>query len=114
MFRFETISPESLGIPSESLLAFIEKEKEHSIEMHSLQILRHQKRCLEAYWTPYNREAAHILFSFSKSLTSTAVGFAEQEGLLSLDEKLIDIFPEESPENPSEISGKQTSGASLR
>jgi len=102
MFRFETVSPESLGIPSESLLAFIEKEKEHSIEMHSLQILRHQKRCLEAYWAPYNRDAAHILFSFSKSLTSTAVGFAEQEGLLSLDEKLVDIFPDESPENPSD------------
>ena len=102
MFQFETVSPESLGIPSESILAFIEKEKAHSIEMHSLQVLRHGKRCFEGYWAPYHRDAAHILFSFSKSLTSTAIGFAEQEGILSLDEKLIDIFPDEAPENPSE------------
>ena len=27
MFCFETVSPESLGIPSESILAFIEKGK---------------------------------------------------------------------------------------
>ncbi len=44
----------------------------------------------------------HIMFSFSKSLASTAIGFAEQEGLLSLDDRLVDIFPEKVPENPGE------------
>ena len=42
------------------------------------------------------------MFSFSKSLTSTAIGFARQEGILSLEEKLVDIFPDKLPENPSE------------
>ena len=74
MFNFETVSPESLGIPSSSILAFIEREKEHSIEMHSLQILRHGKRCFFGVWAPYEKDDAHILFSFSKALTSTAIG----------------------------------------
>lgn len=44
----------------------------------------------------------HPVYSFSKSLTAAAIGFAEQEGLLSLEERLVDIFPELVPENPSE------------
>ena len=102
MFEFEYVSPESLGIPSESILAFIEKAKDHSNELHSLQVLRHRKRCFFGSFAPYSRESDQIMFSFSKSLTSIAIGFAEQEGLLSLDEKLIDIFPDKCPEQISE------------
>ena len=50
----------------------------------------------------------HPLYSFSKSLTATAIGFAEQEGILSLDEKIVDIFPDLLPENPSENLKKIT------
>ena len=39
---------------------------------------------------------------FSKSLTSTAIGFAVQEGVLSLEDRLVDLFPDKVPENPSE------------
>lgn len=42
------------------------------------------------------------MFSFSKTLTATAIGFAEQEGILSLDEKLVDLFPDERPAQISE------------
>ena len=102
MFEFEFVSPESLGIPSESIAAFIERQKLHSNELHSLQVLRHGKRCFFGCFAPYSRTAEHIMFSFSKSLTSTAIGFAEQEGLLTLDEKLVDIFPDECPDEISD------------
>ena len=38
----------------------------------------------------------------SKTYAATAVGIAYTEGILKLDERIIDIFPEEAPENPSE------------
>ena len=41
-------------------------------------------------------------------MTATAIGFAEQEGILSLDEKIVDIFPDLLPENPSENLKKIT------
>jgi CubicO group peptidase (beta-lactamase class C family) len=42
------------------------------------------------------------IYSGTKSFTSAAVGLAAKEGLLSLDEKVVDCFPDELPENPSE------------
>lgn len=42
-------------------------------------------------------ECRRNVYSAAKSVTSCAVGFAVQEGLLSLDEKLVDVFPDELP-----------------
>ncbi|WP_052406364.1 serine hydrolase domain-containing protein [Clostridium culturomicium] len=41
-------------------------------------------------------------YSVSKSFTSTAVGFAVEEGLLNLDDRILDFFPKEAPEKPSD------------
>ena len=43
-------------------------------------------------------ECRRNIYSATKSFTSCAVGFAVQEGLLSLDEKLTDAFPEDLPD----------------
>ena len=102
MKHFETATPESLGIRSESILNFIDNVRKDGLELHSFSVLRHGKLCAEGYARPYNPETPSIMFSFSKTLTATAIGFAVQEGILSLDEKLVDIFPDEIPDDPSE------------
>lgn len=43
-------------------------------------------------------ECRRNVYSATKSFTSCAVGFAVQEGLLSLEEKLVDAFPDDLPE----------------
>ena len=43
----------------------------------------------------------HMLYSLSKSFTSTAVGLAISEGKLSLDDPVLKFFPEEVPAEPS-------------
>ena len=43
-------------------------------------------------------ECRRNIYSATKSFTSCAVGFAVQEGLISLDEKLIDAFSEDLPD----------------
>ena len=44
-----------------------------------------------------DEECRRNIYSASKSFTACAVGFAVQEGLISLDEKLTDAFPEDLP-----------------
>lgn len=100
--EFERVTPESVGVHSEAVTAMLDELYRYGIEMHSFMLLRHGKVCAEGSWKPYRPDTQHIMFSFSKSLTSTAIGFAEQEGILSLDERLVDIFPDKIPENPSE------------
>ncbi len=100
--NFERVTPESVGIRSRAIIEMLDEWYRCGIELHSFMLLRHGKVCAEGAWNPYQPGVQHIMFSFSKSLTSTAIGFAEQEGLLSLDEKLVDIFPDKLPETPSE------------
>lgn len=106
--ELERISPEAAGIPSEAILAFLDGLEKKGVEMHSMMLLRHGKVCAQGWWHPYAPQTPHIMFSFSKSLTSTAIGFACQEGLLSLEDRLVDLFPEKIPEQPSENLEKAT------
>lgn len=56
----------------------------------------------------WDGECRRNIYSASKSFTSCAVGFAVKEGLLSLDEKLVDAFSEELPETVSDNLAKAT------
>lgn len=53
-------------------------------------------------------ECRRNVYSVTKSFTSCAVGFAVQEGLLSLDEKLTDAFADDLPEKADENLKKAT------
>lgn len=50
----------------------------------------------------WDEECRRNVYSASKSVTSCAVGFAVQEGLLSLEERLVDAFAQDLPETVSE------------
>ena len=50
----------------------------------------------------WDEECRRNVYSASKSVTSCAVGFSIQEGLLSLEERLVDAFPQDLPEAISE------------
>jgi CubicO group peptidase (beta-lactamase class C family) len=69
-------------------------EAADGIEMHSLMVLRHGTVVAEGWWSPYTRERPHLLYSLSKSFTSTAAGLAVAEGLLDLDDTVLSHFPE--------------------
>ena len=74
-------------------------------DLHSVMVLQHGKVVAEKQIAP---DTAHIMNSVSKTFTSTAVGFAISEGLLSLDDKIVDLFPESVPEQPQEWLGQVT------
>jgi CubicO group peptidase (beta-lactamase class C family) len=95
-------SPEQQGISSTDLLAFIETADKEIDTMNSFMLVRHGHVVAEGWWAPYDRDTPHVLYSLSKSFTSTAVGLAIAEGKLSLDDQVIKFFPDEAPADPSE------------
>ena len=67
-----------------------------------MMLLRHGHVVLEEEWSPYRLTDPHLLFSVSKSFTSTAVGLAIDAGLLSLDDPVVSFF--DADELPETIS----------
>lgn len=68
--------------------------RQATVAPHALMLLINGKVVSEGYWAPYCAEQSYMLYSMSKSITGTAIGIAADEGLLSLDESLDDIFPD--------------------
>lgn len=87
-------TPEAEDVQSQGILDFIESIEKKEIKLHSFILLRHGKVVAEGWWDPYKPDTRHIMYSVSKIFTSTAVGFAVNEKLLSLDDKVVSFFPE--------------------
>ena len=94
--------PEAQGIPSAAITAFLEAAEQGGSGLHSFMLLRHGRVAAEGWWSPYAPTAPHMLFSLSKSFTSTAVGLAVAEGRLSVDDPVLSFFPAEAPRKPGE------------
>jgi CubicO group peptidase (beta-lactamase class C family) len=95
-------SPEAQGIASSAVLSFVEAVDKNIDALHSLMLVRHGHVVAEGWWSPYNAESPHSLYSLSKSFTSTAVGMAISAGKLSLDDQVLKFFPEDAPSKPSD------------
>lgn len=95
-------TPEEQGILSGAVGKFIDSFQKSKIELHSIMLVRNGHVITEGWWSPYAAEYKQQLYSLSKSFTSLAVGFAIEEGLLSLDDKVIYFFQDDLPDQLSE------------
>jgi CubicO group peptidase (beta-lactamase class C family) len=93
-------SAELQGISSSAILAFVEAADEQIDSMNSFMLVRHGHVVAEGWWSPYDAGSPHVLFSLSKSFTSTAVGLAIAEGKLSIDDEVLKFFPQDAPAEP--------------
>jgi len=97
--RLPTCAPEEKGIPSSSIIAFIQEIERRGLELHGFMLLRHGHVVAKGWWVPYRPEIPHLAYSLTKSFTSTAVGFAVHEGFLATEDDVLPYFPEiRSPE----------------
>ena len=94
-------SPEAQGVSSPAVRTFIEAADKDIDGLHSFMLVRRGHVVAEGWWGPYAAETPHMLFSLSKSFTSTAVGLAAAEGKLSADDPVLKFFPDEAPADPS-------------
>src|SRR5258706_340341 len=93
--------PERQGVSSAAVLDFVDTADRQIDTMNSFMLIRHGSVVAEAWWAPYDAATPHILYSLSKSFTSTAVGLAVAEGKVSLDDEVLKFFPDDVPAEPS-------------
>ncbi|MEZ0492319.1 serine hydrolase domain-containing protein [Kineococcus sp. TBRC 1896] len=88
-------TPSAQGVDARGLAAFVDAlEGTAGVEPHSLLVLRHGHVVAQGWWAPFAPDRPHLLYSLSKSFTSTALGFAVAEGLVDLDATVLSYFPE--------------------
>ncbi len=89
-------TPEEAGIPSDLICDFLDKlHRDPTLNMHSILIARNGKLLCEASFGAQDTGVWKHTFSACKSIVSLAIGMLIEDGLLSTDEKITDIFPKE-------------------
>lgn len=87
-------TPAEVGVEAGAVGRLIDGFRKKNVGVHGLMLMRHGKVFAEGWYAPYRAELKHMLFSLSKPFTSTAIGFAVQEGLLTVEDRVVDFFPE--------------------
>src|ERR1700678_3988257 len=88
-------TPAAQGVDPAAILSFLDAVAGRpDLEMHSLMVVRRGHVVAEGWWAPYSAERPALLYSLSKSFTSTAAAFAQAEGLLDLDDTVVSHFAE--------------------
>lgn len=108
--RYST--PEEQGISSESLLDFFEtvrnNNKDNAVDLHSFQVIRHDHIIAEGAGKPFSLNNFHRIYSSAKGIIALGVMLAVQEGRVDINEKVVDIFSDNLPDNLSEKMKKVT------
>ena len=88
--------PEKQGISSRTLAAFLQQlSSDPTLRMHSIFIVRNSHVICEAPFGAQDITMPRMTFSACKSVTALAIGLLMDDGLLSPDDRLIDLFPEQ-------------------
>ena len=105
---FRTVTPESVGISSRAVTKLIRTLNRRGLVTHSLLMLRGNDIFAEYYWKPFHKDFCHRQYSQTKSFVSVAIGLLEEDGRLSLDDKIVDQFPEKIETEVPEYLGQLT------
>jgi len=112
--RLPRCTPEEAGFSSEQLEACLHALCHPETTMHGFMAARHGKVFAEAWWAPFAPDLPHSNHSFGKSYTAAAVGIAAGEGLLSLDERMTDIFADEIAQRGIRIEDERMQRITVR
>ena len=82
------------GVTAGALDKFVRASVAAGIDIHALSYRKNGQTAVRLSLPPYSTDTRTQLYSLSKSFTSVAFGIAADEGLISEDEKVLDVFPE--------------------
>jgi CubicO group peptidase (beta-lactamase class C family) len=103
-------TPEEHGVDSALLADALVAIRDQIPYVHSLTIVQGGSMVLDAYFYPYDGSSPHDVASVTKSITTTLVGIAVDQGLLSLDDPVLSFFPDRQIANRDERKQKLTVG----
>ena len=101
-------TPAASGVSSRAIVALLDWFEAEAVEIHSLMVVRSGHVVAEGWWAPYSADRPHLLYSLTKSFTSIAVGLTIADGLLSLDDRVVDVLPDHVPADISEQGRRLT------
>ena len=92
---FHRTHPEKKGVSSGRLLAMLKAlEKDKRVNLHSLICIKDGEVICECSHPGYSVNTWHLSHSMSKTVTGIAIGMLVDDGVISEDTRLVDIFPE--------------------
>ncbi|MFC2052981.1 serine hydrolase domain-containing protein [Chloroflexota bacterium] len=93
-------TPEEQGLDSEILAAMLAKIEEEDYKIDSVLVVRNGYLVLDAYVHPFRPGDTHNLYSVTKSVLSALIGIVlEQDYIESLDQHVLDFFPDREVKN---------------
>ena len=96
--------PEQLGIDSNKIIDLINYYKDIKMRADNFMVIRDGVVATEFHYSPNSANTPHAMYSLSKTITSTAIGIAWDEGIIDLDTK---IFVKYFPDKLARLSGQQ-------
>jgi CubicO group peptidase (beta-lactamase class C family) len=78
------------------------------INIHSLTIIRNDDVILDAYFYPYDGKTVHELASVTKSVMTTLIAIAADQGKLRLDQPMVSFFPDRTIANRDALKERIT------
>ncbi len=106
---WRTASPEEVGLDSGALAEMFDFVRQREVPVHSVQIVRHGRLVLDAYFYPFTSVMRHDVASVTKSITSTLVGLAIEQGCLhDVQQPVVSLLLGRAFANPDERKQKLT------
>ena len=105
---WRTSTPEEQGFDSAKLAQGLRSLQERQQNINSLLIIRNGYVVLDAYFAPYDGTFPHDLASVTKSVTTTLIAIAADQGYLDLDRPVVSYFPGRTIANLDERKARLT------
>ena len=93
-------------VSKKALNKFYSHFRANADELHTLMIYENDALLVRSASEPYATTDKREIYSLSKSFCSTAVGFLIDEGKVSEDDRIVDLFPDKVPATISENLAK--------
>lgn len=96
---WQSSTPEAQGMDSALLADALLAWRQQNVQIHSLQIVRNGYMVADATFYPYDGQTIHDVASVTKSVMTTLIGIAADQGKLDLDDKMVSFFPDRTIAN---------------
>ena len=96
---WRSATPEEQGLDSTKLADALLTIRERGITAHSLLIIRNGRVLSDVTFYPNDGKSLHEVASVTKSIMTTLIGIAADQGKLSLDDPMLSFFPDRTIDN---------------